>query len=201
MSIIPSLSDRELLNNIRSGVRLNDAVRFLYREHFEQLSWYIFNNSGTSQDAEDIFQEVMLDFIDAVQKNKFRGESSIKTFLYSLNKFTWLNELKKRGRAMEREKKYGSLQPQEQVDVSGHIAGRESRAEVMAIVEQLGEACKKILVMFYYENLPMKDILEKTDYDNEQVVRNKKYKCLKQLEQMLNAKPQLKESFKNALNG
>jgi hypothetical protein len=47
----------------------------------------------------------------------------------------------------------------------------------------------------------MKDILEKTEYETEQVVRNKKYKCLKQLEQMLNENPLLKESFKKALHG
>ena len=53
--------------------------------------------------------------------------------------------------------------------------------------------------MFYYENLPMKEILEKTEYETEQVVRNKKYKCLKQLEQMLNENPLLKETIHDKL--
>jgi len=37
------------------------------------------------------------------------------------------------------------------------------------------------------------------DYQNEQVLRNKKYKCLKSLEQMLTADPELAQRFKNAL--
>ena len=201
MAIIQSFSDAELLANLQSGKRINESIQAIYRDHFEQLSWFIVNNSGSRQDAEDIFQDVVVDFIDAVQKNKFRGEASVKTFLYSLNKFSWLNELKRRGRAVKREIKFDKEQDRQEMDVSHFIAGREAKMKVMAVVEQLGDACKKILVMFYYESLSMKEILEKTEYETEQVVRNKKYKCLKQLEQMLNENPLLKESFKKALHG
>jgi DNA-directed RNA polymerase specialized sigma subunit len=71
----------------------------------------------------------------------------------------------------------------------------------MQVVEQLGDTCKKILVMFYYENLSMKEILSSLEYENEQVVRNKKYKCLKQLEQMITSNPSLTQTLKNILHG
>jgi RNA polymerase sigma factor (sigma-70 family) len=201
MTVVQSFSDRELLDSLQSGSRLNECVREIYTKYFEQLSWFVINNSGNRQDAEDVFQEVVVNFIDAVQKDKFRGESSVKTFLYVLNKHTWLNELKRRGRAMKREIKFDKEHDKEQMDVSHYIASQEAKRMVMRVVEQLGDACKKILVMFYYENLSMKDMLEKTEYETEQVVRNKKYKCLKQLEQMLNENPLLKETFKKALHG
>jgi len=201
MAITRSLSDADLIANLQSGNRVDESIRSIYQDHFEQLSWFVMNNSGSRQDAEDIFQEVIVDFIDAVKKNKFRGESSVKTFLYSLNKYAWLNELKRKGRAMQREIKYDKDQDSQETDVSHFMSAREARSQVMTIVERLGDACKKILVLFYYENLSMKEILEKTEYETEQVVRNKKYKCLKQLEAMLNEQPLLKENFKNALNG
>jgi len=201
MAITRSFSDAELLANLQSGKNVNESIQVIYKEHFQQLSWFVMNNSGSRQDAEDIFQEVVVDFIDVVQRNKFRGGSSVRTFLYSLNKYAWLNELKRKGRAMQRETKYDREQESQETDVSHFMSAREARSQVMTIVEQLGDACKKILVLFYYENLSMKEILEKTDYETEQVVRNKKYKCLKQLEAMLNEQPLLKENFKNALNG
>lgn len=201
MPVVQSFSDVELLDSLRSGVGMNECIRGIYEKHFEQLSWFVLQNNGNRQDAEDIFQEVVLNFIEAVQKNKFRGESSVKTFLYSLNKHTWLNELKRRGRAARRERKFEQSNDKEEMDVSHFISNREAKSQVMRVVEKLGDACKKILVMFYYENLPMKEILENTEYESEQVVRNKKYKCLKQLEQMLNENPLLKETFKRALHG
>ncbi len=199
MEVIRNFPDDEVVSGLRSGQRMNDIIQFIYRNHFESLSRYIINNSGSRQDAEDIFQEVLVNFIDLVQKDKFRGESTIKTFLFSMNRHTWLNELKRRGRALSREEKFEKGQERVEMDTSHLIAEREEKAAVAAIVNELGDTCKKILTLFYYENLSMKEILEVTNYENEQVVRNKKYKCLKQLEQKPNAKPHLKQALKNML--
>ena len=69
----------------------------------------------------------------------------------------------------------------------------------MLVMESLGETCKKILLAFYFQNLAMREILKTLEYENEQVVRNKKYKCLKQLEQMMAAQPGLVKSLKSLL--
>ncbi len=201
MEVVRSIPDRELVQNLRSGNRLNESIKTLYRDHFESLSWFIINNSGSQQDAEDVFQEVVLNFIELVQKDKFRGESSVKTFLFSMNKFMWLNELKRKGRSDARELKYENARNENEPDMGHQLADREARKKVMDVVEQLGETCKKILVLFYYENMPMKDILKTLDYENEQVVRNKKYKCLKQLEKMLTDNPGLKQTLKTLMHG
>lgn len=201
MEVIRNLSDQELVANLKSGEQMEQTIKAIYRNYFEGLCWYIMNNSGSRQDAEDIFQEVVVSFIELVQKNKFRGDSTVKTFLFSLNRNTWLNELKRRGRALAREEKFEKAQDRTELDASHQIADREGKEEVARLVAELGETCRKILVLFYYENLTMKEILEATQYENEQVVRNKKYKCLKQLEQMINEKPQLKQTLKSLLNG
>ncbi len=201
MEVIKNFSDAELVGNLRSGSRMDETVKALYRAHFEGLAWYVMNNSGSRQDAEDVFQDVVVNFIDLVKKDKFRGESTVKTFLYSLNRHVWLNELKRRGRAQLREEKYEKGQDKVEEDAGAMMAGRESTGQIVNLLEQLGDTCKKILLLFYYENLSMREILETLSYENEQVVRNKKYKCLKQLEQMINEKPSLKETLKALLHG
>lgn len=201
MEVIRNFPDEELVANLRTGQRMEEMIKSIYRSHFEGLCRYVIHNSGSRQDAEDIFQEVVVSFIELVQKNKFRGESSIKTFLYSMNRHVWLNELKKRGRALAREEKFEKGQERVEMDSGYLMAEREEKAVIAGLVAALGDTCKKILTLFYYENLSMREILDATDYGNEQVVRNKKYKCLKQLEQMLNEKPNLKQTLKNLLHG
>lgn len=201
METVKTFSDTELVANLRSGARMDETIKAIYRDYFNALSWYVMNNSGSRQDAEDVFQEVVVSFIELVQKDKFRGESTVKTFLFSLNRHTWLNELKRRGRALAREEKYEKGQDETVTDVSHLIADRESKQQLMDLIAQLGEACKKILVLFYYENLSMKEMLDALEYENEQVVRNKKYKCMKQLEQMIKQDPALKQTLKNLLHG
>ena len=200
MEVIRNLSDTELLDNLRSGKMMDESIRYIYRNYFETLSWYVMNNNGSRQDAEDIFQDTVVSFIDMVQKDKFREEASVKTFLYTINRHAWLNELKRRGRASFREEKF-ERSKEEMPDLSHAIMERESNKQVTDLVDKLGDTCKKILLAFYYDNLSMKEILVTLHYENEQVVRNKKYKCLKQLEQMLEGKPGLKQNLKKLLHG
>jgi RNA polymerase sigma factor (sigma-70 family) len=194
-------SDEELIHSLKGRENRNEAIRYMYDNFFESLGGYVMFNQGSREDAEDIFQDVLVNFISLLQEDKFRGESSIKTFLYSLNRFAWLNELKKRGRTLLREKTFEKDQDRIQADISGLMMEKESTAKVLQLVGELGDTCRKILVMFYYENFSMKEILHELDYENEQVVRNKKYKCLKQLEKIIGENPAVKNTLKSLLNG
>ena len=199
MAVVPEYSDDELLSLLGSGKAIDNPVKHLYEKYFYVLSSYIEQNQGSREDAEDIFQEVVLTFIDLVRKNKFRGESSVKTFLFAINRNIWLNELKKRGRQLKRNEKFSVEQPDAEPGVEKMISNREARKQVFNIIESLGEVCKKILLAFYYENLPISEILTRLDYQNEQVVRNKKAKCMKSLEEKFSADPALAQKFKSAL--
>lgn len=193
-------TDAELISSLVGRSGSDNAVRVLYREHFGLLSRYILNNSGNEQDAEDIFQEVMVAFISLVQAGRFRGESSIRTFLFSLNKNIWLNELKRRGRAMAREEKYEKQNGPGEITADIAIELQQTKDDLMKVINELGENCKKILLLFYFEERSMKEILEHLPYENEQVVRNKKSKCLKKLEQIIAGNTNLYHQLKNYLH-
>ena len=194
-----NLTDNELLQILRSDTVPDDAIRQLYRSQMGITKAYINQNNGSDEDAEDIFQEVILVFIELVKKDKFRGESSISTFLYAITRNTWLNELKKRGRSKLREEKFEKAKDNTEMDISHYMVNRELKTQLMRVMDSLGETCKKILLAFYYDNLAIKEILQNLQYENEQVVRNKKYKCLKQLEQMLAGQTQLAQNLKSIL--
>lgn len=191
-------TDRELLDELQHCKKDDDAIRFIYRSFYSVAEKYVLQNSGSSEDAQDIFQDVVIMFIELVNQGKFRGECSISTFIYTLTKHAWLNELKRKGRAKLREDNFDKMQDIITTDISQVLESRESKRQLMLLVEQLGETCRKILIAFYYDNLSMKEILQTLSYENEQVVRNKKYKCLKQLEQTVRADEQLIKNFKSA---
>lgn len=182
-------SDADLLSAIRNKDTLDEAIRYIYQHYFDTVSSLIINNSGNLHDAQDIFQETVVTFIETVEKDKFRGESSIKTFLVAIARNTWLNELKRRERSDHREAIYEKSKPEDEPDVSQLISEREKKQQFRELLSKLGESCKKILTFFYYENLSMKEILDHLPYENEQVVRNKKYKCLQQLTGILKDNP------------
>ena len=195
------LNDKEVIENLSANIHLDDTIKYLYRAHFEYVGRFVVNNSGDWEDAEDIFQEVIISFLHLVKAGKFRGEASIKTFLYSLNRNLWLNELKRRGRAEARETKFEATKDLDEQGILTQIENREANEGLMKVIDELGETCKKILLLFYYENRSMKEMMTELHYENEQVIRNKKYKCLKKLEQMLADNKSLYNKLKNYLHG
>jgi RNA polymerase sigma factor (sigma-70 family) len=174
-------SDAELVEAIREKEMLDSAILQLYKDHAEITRSFIMGKGGTEQDADDIFQETVVSFIDSVQKSKFRQESGIRTFLISISKNLWYNEIRRRQRAGNRERLFEADRDQEDSGVNEIIQDRELKKQLNLLLQDLGDSCRKILELFYYENLSMKEIVLHLHYENEQVVRNKKYKCLQQL--------------------
>jgi DNA-directed RNA polymerase specialized sigma24 family protein len=152
-------SDSELVESIKQKDLLERAVIQLYEEHAEITRSFIMGKGGTEQDADDIFQHL------------------------------WYNEIRRRHRAGNREKLFETGREQEEDGISGVIQDRELKNELSRLLGELGESCKKILELFYYENLSMKEIVSHLHYENEQVVRNKKYKCLQQLTDKMKQNP------------
>jgi RNA polymerase sigma factor (sigma-70 family) len=191
MKVAERYTDAELIAAIGDANNLNKAILFLYQQYSETTSSFIIGYGGSRQDAEDVFQETVVSFIEIVKKGKYRMEASIKTFLVSVARNIWLNEVKKRERSGHREKQFELGRDQKVEDVGQQIGDLEKKRQLRDLVYQLGEPCRKILLLFYYENLSMKEIVDHLPYENEQVVRNKKYKCLQQLTGLIKGNPSI----------
>jgi RNA polymerase sigma factor (sigma-70 family) len=193
-------TDAELADALKQLPKMDDAIRFIFKNYSALLESYVLNNKGSKEDAADIIQETVVVFIEIIQQNKYRGEASIKSFLFSIARNLWLTELRKRNSAANRNKYFeNSKEIIEQAAVT-HLVKREHFALIQQLFEKLGEKCKQLLMLVYYEELPMQKIAEMMpDYQNEQVLRNKKYKCMKQLELLMQNNEVLKVQFKNAL--
>ena len=181
MKVEGHYDDLELIAAIGEPGETNNAIRFIYQHYAASVSSFIIGFGASRQDAEDVFQDTVVSFIDIVKKGKFRNEASIKTFLNSVARNIWLNEIKKRERAGHREKQYEAGRDQKETDIGQLIGDLEDKRQLRELVDKMGDSCRKILKLFYYENLPMKEIVDQMHYENEQVARNKKYKCLQQL--------------------
>jgi RNA polymerase sigma factor (sigma-70 family) len=195
-----SYTDAELVRDIQSDKHLDRAVAHIYQEYYGLLEKMVLQNSGNQADAEDVIQEVLVVFVEMVQKGKYQGKASIKSFLYTLARNRWISEIRKRGSADRRHEYYESEKDDTEADVSEYLVYKEGQQFIQQLFEQLGEKCQQILTLFYYGDYSMKEILEQTDYDNEQVLRNKKYKCLKTLISRVQQSPEIYDQLKNALH-
>lgn len=200
MHVAKSYDDSELLNALKHPEKMDEGIRIIYKEYYGLLESYVINNKGSKEDAADVIQETIVAFIEIVEQNKYRGDASIKSFLYAIARNIWLAELRKRTSSDKRNRIFEQAKDITEQAAIGHLVEREHYSLIQQLFDKLGEKCRHLLTLVYYENLAMNEVIKQMpDYQNEQVLRNKKYKCMKQLEQMMQNDEYLRKQFKNAL--
>ncbi len=160
----------------------SDAMKTVYTDHFGMIKHLVLKNSGNEADAEDVFQEAMVILYQKLNSPNFELTVQLKTYVYSICRNLWLNELNRRGR-----RKIG-LKDYEKYVETGYLFSvdwKERREETLNNVEKamryLGEKCQQILVLYYFDKKSMAEIAVEMDYTNADNAKNQKYKCLRQL--------------------
>lgn len=165
-------------------VNIEQPVHQLYQSYFETIIDQICANGGNREDGSDIFQDAVLILIEKVKSGQFKGNSSIKTFLSAIARNLWLFELRTRNRRKNRETLYTNLEDTTTGTEEVFFSNKQ-HLDLEKIFNEVGENCKKILTGFYYEEKSMKELLADVAYENEQVLRNKKSKCMKKLKELI----------------
>lgn len=177
-------TDTEFLDGLRTG---NDLLlSALYRKYFGMVLKHVLNNSGTEEEAQDIYQETIIVLYNNVQKPSFELSCALQTYIFSVSKRLWLKQLNKNSnvyKLTESADEDGTL-----VDVSSDLREfkeQEEQFEKMnESLKELGEPCKTLIEDFYLQRLSMEEISEKFGYTNADNAKNQKYKCLQRLKRL-----------------
>ncbi|MDX2048893.1 MAG: sigma-70 family RNA polymerase sigma factor [Chitinophagaceae bacterium] len=174
---------------------IEKPVRELYDYYFEGIVAHICANGGSREDGADVFQDAVIVLIEKVKTGRFRGDSSIKTFLSAIARNLWLFELRTRERRKKRELFYMNGENNETTE-TGSFLDKDSRQDLQKVLAEIGDVCRKLLTGFYYEDKSIKELLAEFDYENEQVLRNKKSKCMKKIKELLSDNSTLLDNLK-----
>jgi RNA polymerase sigma factor (sigma-70 family) len=197
---IAHLSDRKIIDYIcNGGKKESKAIQQLLDDNRGKIRAYVLKNQGNDSDAEMVLVEGVTELIFNVRKDKFRGDSALGTYLYTICRGTWLRTLKKRQRYTE----FGSEGSNEVVDDStsplAFFTQDELQEEVKFLLGRLGEACEKVLNMWSH-SFSMKEISLKMGYKNPQIAMNKKNKCLTKLKEVVSANASLRQILSDYIN-
>lgn len=183
----------ELLRLLQSAQQkeVDRAFRLLYQEQYPILSSYISKRNGQVQDVDDILQEGLLVLYKLARQNKLQGINKLQNYLFTICKNFWFRKQQQKGSTVELDDQAQDVV--EEPTVLQHIFAEERSQLLKQVLEQLGEGCQKLLVLFYYERLSMKEILQHMHYASEAALKNKKSKCMKKLKELFEQVPQLKK--------
>ena len=170
---------------ILKGLAANDkqAIETIYRGNFAMIQSFILNNSGSQDDARDIFQEAMIVLFEKSRSDSFELSSQLKTYIYSVCRRLWLKRLNQMQRYS------GSLENvEETVQVEEDLETHEKRNTDFNLMEtamsKIGEPCKSLLDAYYIQKKHMQEIATDFGYTNADNAKTQKYKCLMRLKKL-----------------
>lgn len=170
-----------------SAIRNNDekALKILYQNNYPNVEKYVLENSGSIDQARDIFQEAFISLWRNIQLDRFhpQHETSLDAYLFRIAKNKWLDQL----RLQKRNQTVALKDSREIEELELTADENEFLKSIKKNFMRLGDVCRDVLQRFYYLRQSMKTIAGAMGW-TEATARNNKYRCLQQLRKLITTK-------------
>lgn len=166
--------EREIFERICKGDER--ALEQIYKKYYRMMTKMVITNSGTEDEARDIYQDALIVFWQKSTSGKLMLTSKISTYIYSICQNLWRKEL-------DRKKRFSHEEKDVAVVIDNDV--KERNRIIGECLDRLDETCKRILMYFYFEEMSMQDIADKLGFANTDTTKTKKYKCKKKLDELV----------------
>ena len=193
--------DRSIINQIRSADerQRRAAMHTLYADPtLRQFAYKAMHTQGLPEAAfKDVFQETMVAFIKNITLGKFREDSQLSTYFYSICKNQCMTLFKKN-------QPIAPLEDAPPISTNGNegessiIASEKRRAlkQTLAVtLNALGEKCRKALLL-WKRGAESWEIAEELGYKDAAVARTRIHYCRKKLREYVKENAEIRNKLK-----
>lgn len=161
----------------------NDAIRSLITLFLPKINTFVINNNGNKADGDDLFQDALTVLYQKVRDDDQLKITNLESYFFGICKFLWFKKIREDKRLPFVDLEHYSIKGEVKTDIQS-----EQIEMIMDVMDQISEACRKLLSLFYFDKLSMEEISERLGYSSAQVVKSKKYKCLNSLKEKVKSK-------------
>jgi RNA polymerase sigma factor (sigma-70 family) len=185
-----NLTDEELIKGLIQ--QESRCIKFLYKEYFPLAKSIAERNSGSYEDAEDLFQDSIVVLYKRLKNENLKLNAGLKTFFYGICKNLWMQRLDRKWRLSYSEnmaeEPRGSYEITEK-EISEEVLEKKRLFQKHFL--SLPKKCQKILQL-YMNEVPLKNIAKELGLKNEEYVKSRKYSCKNLLRKRIMNDPQCK---------
>jgi RNA polymerase sigma factor (sigma-70 family) len=162
----------------------------IYDLYANKIRSFVCANSGTVDDARDVFQEALISITRQARRNGFVLTCPFGAFLYLVCRGKWLNELKRRRRQAVTLTESGGFEGMEEAFEPAESTLLEAERDRLfqQCFERLAEGCRQLLQLSWTD-LSMEEVGQKLNFTYA-YVRKRKHECLAKLSALIQASPE-----------
>jgi RNA polymerase sigma-70 factor (ECF subfamily) len=126
----------------------------IYEKYSSDLYTFILRMCGNEQLAKDILQDTMLKAMTSA--DSFKGDCSVKTWLYTIARNLWYDRLKK---AENRNQPLDSIpEPVSKVSIENCFVDKETALHIHRLLHDLEEPYREVFTLRVFAELKFSDI-------------------------------------------
>jgi len=163
-----------IIECIRTG-KNNEALKYLYKDPLRKIRKFILMNSGTLDDADDVFQDAIIVLFQYVKNGKYNEEYDLDGFLFRVAKNAWIDIARKKQKIIKAS--FIGFDISDDTDHLNDLIKEEKLSTFHSLFNKLEDNCKKILSYVVFDKKSMKEIAELMGFKDENVAKNQHYRC------------------------
>jgi RNA polymerase sigma factor (sigma-70 family) len=177
-------SDKEIIEGIASNNR--EILTYVYNDIYPCIQAYVIHHGGTDEHAKDIFQDAMFIVFKKIKAEELSLHCKFSTYLYAVSKILWIQDRKKQLNRLNKLKEISAAAESE--TPYGHDSENEVKELFNKHFKRLGPDCQKILTM-YFNEMTIEEIMVQMGFNSLHQISDKKYRCKKNLIEMIKRDP------------
>jgi RNA polymerase sigma factor (sigma-70 family) len=182
---------RDPLNRHNDKVFDKNDINYkaIYTSCFPIVRSMVLKNSGSLDDAKDVFQEALIVLFQQSELDTFKLNVSNCTYLYSVARNKWLKMLK-------RKFNHSSLDEDETIKDTVALADddefKQKQRMLVKYISSMGDRCQQIISL-YFEGVSGEVIANKLQFSTYDYYRVAKNRCIENLKKRIQEDPLFKE--------
>ena len=180
------MTDEQLISQLKKRDR--NALKNVYERYKTEFFKFASRYNAKTELLEDIYQDALIVLYENAQAGKLDSlRSSLKTYLFGTGKFMLFKRFRDAKKEVHTDEAYVFDNYEQAVieDVYEDEGPNEYQRQLVANFKKLGEKCREILELFYLRGMKLDEITQTQGYENKDVTKSQKSRCLKSLKQLI----------------
>lgn len=188
-------TDLKLLEGLKRGE--SSAFEQVYRNYYRMVETYVLKNNGSSDDAQDVFQDTLIALSKSVQKPEFKLYAKLSTFIYGISSRVWLLKLRNRKEMLPLEmEEFERNNVESEMAIAEKELFEEKHLLMSKVLEELKDDCRQLLISYYFKRIQLKKIAKIMGY-TEAFVKVKKNRCMNAFRKKVLEHPDYQDFMEN----
>lgn len=176
-----------ILEDLRNGS--DTVLKKVYEENRERFLNYAKRYNLSDDENIDVYQDAYVIFYNNVMSGKIESfTSSISTYLFSIGKYLIFDIMRKNKKMVSGEFDLALVGDEDELvnTIELEPSGLTTEQELLQKhFGGLGSKCQELLKLFYYRGYTIQEIVVAGEYNNENVVKAAKSRCMKTLKERI----------------